>query len=40
MNPSQFQEIAHSGGKITFTIVTDARGTSYQQSFRGTRSVQ
>ncbi|HTU59445.1 MAG TPA: hypothetical protein VMF89_13440, partial [Polyangiales bacterium] len=35
----EFQEIAHSGGKITFTIATDAKGISYHQSlFRESRS--
>jgi hypothetical protein len=33
MTTADFEEIAHSGGTITFTIATDARGTSYQQSF-------
>lgn len=36
----QFEEVAHSGGRITFNIVTDAHGRrGYQLSFRSSRPV-
>lgn len=40
MPDQDFREIAHSGGKITFTIKTDADGrTGYQIGVRGSRPV-
>ena len=37
---SEFQEIGHSGGKVTFTVVTDASGIrKYQIGWSGSRPV-
>lgn len=38
--PTDFEEVAHSGGKITFRILTDDKGRrGYEQSFSGSRPV-